>query len=151
MIFDGLYAFDSDGIGASGSQNASLVSVMDLSDYTELIVRFNHHFRVYNNNADYGYVEGTIDGGASWENITTFTGAQNYIAEGLTSLDISSLAGNSAVQIRFRYVGAWGYWGIDNVEVTQCTTSAPVELVYQLCLLILLQMLQLIMMEMMHL
>jgi len=126
---DGLYALlDSDGIGASGSQNASLVSpVMDLSDYTELIVRFNHHFRVYNNNADYGYVEGTIDGGASWENITTFTGAQNYIAEGLTSLDISSLTGNSAVQIRFRYVGAWGYyWGIDNVEVTQCTTSAPV-------------------------
>ena len=125
---DGLYALlDSDGIGAAGSQNASLVSpVMDLSGYTELIVRFNHHFRVYNNNADYGYVEGTIDGGASWENITTFTGAQNYVAEGLTSLDMSSLAGNPAVQIRFRYVGAWGYyWGIDNVEVTQCTSSAP--------------------------
>ena len=125
---DGLYALlDSDGIGAAGSQNASLVSpVMDLSGYTELIVRFNHHFRVYNNNADYGYVEGTIDGGASWENITTFTGAQNYVAEGLTSLDMSSLAGNPAVQIRFRYVGAWGYyWGIDNVEVTQCTSSPP--------------------------
>ena len=125
---DGLYALlDSDGIGASGSQNASLVSpVMDLSGYTDLIVKFNHHFRVYNNNADYGYVEGTTDGGATWQNITTFTGAQNYTAEGLTSIDISSLAGNTAVQIRFRYVGAWGYyWGIDNVQVTQCTTAAP--------------------------
>ena len=125
---DGLYALlDSDGFGSTGSQNASLISpVMDLSGYTDLIVKFNHHFRVYNTNADYGYVEATIDGGASWGNITTFTGAQNYVAEGLTSLDISSLTGNSAVQIRFRYVGAYGYyWGIDNVEVTQCTTSAP--------------------------
>ena len=125
---DGLYALlDSDGIGSSGSQNASLISpVMDLSGYSELIVRFNHHFRVYNANADYGYVEATIDGGDSWGNIATFTGPNNYVDEGLTSLDMSAYAGNSAVQIRFRYVGAWGYyWGIDNVEVTQCTTAAP--------------------------
>jgi hypothetical protein len=125
-----LYALlDSDGIGSSGSQNASLISpVMDLSNYNDLILKFNHHFRVYNANADYGYVEATIDGGASWENITTFTGANNYVAEGLTSFDISTLAGNPAVQIRFRYVGTWGYyWGVDNVEVTECTTAAPIS------------------------
>lgn len=125
---DGLYALlDSDGIGAAGSQDASLVSpVIDLSEYSELIVKFNHHFRVYNANADFGYVEGTIDGGVTWENITTFTGAQDYTAEGLTSLDISILAGNPSVQIRFRYVGSYGYyWGIDNIEVTQCNTAVP--------------------------
>tara|TARA_B100000900_G_scaffold300281_1_gene258838 strand:+ start:4694 stop:6223 length:1530 start_codon:yes stop_codon:yes gene_type:complete len=125
---DGLYALlDSDGFGSAGSQNASLVSpVMDLSGYSELIVKFNHHFRVYSANADIGYVEATIDGGATWGNIATFTGPNNYIDEGLTSLDMSAYAGNSAVQIRFRYVGAWGYyWGIDNIEVTQCTSAAP--------------------------
>ena len=117
---DGLYALlDSDGLGGGSSQNASLVSpVMDLTGYTNLIVKFNHHFRVYTANAEYGYVEGTIDGGTTWENITTFTGPSEYTTEGLVGFDISTLAGNPAVQIRFRYVGSWGYyWGIDNIEV----------------------------------
>ena len=125
---DGLYALlDSDGLGSTFNQNSSLISpVIDLSGYTDLILKFNHHFRVYNSNADYGYVEASINGGSTWQNITTFTGAQNYVAEGLTTVDISAFAGNPAVQIRFRYVGAWGYyWGIDNVEVTQCTVSQP--------------------------
>ena len=125
---DGLYALlDSDGLGGAFSQNSSLISpVIDLSGYTDLILKFNHHFRVFNSNADYGYVEASINGGSTWQNITTFTGAINYVAEGLTTVDISAFAGNPAVQIRFRYVGAWGYyWGIDNVEVTQCTVSQP--------------------------
>lgn len=125
---DGLYALlDSDGIGASGSQNASLISpVIDLTGYSDLILKFNHHFRVYNANADIGYVEGTTNGGVTWTSFATYTGANNYTTEGLTSVDISPLAGNSEVQIRFRYVGAWGYyWGVDNIEVTQCTAAAP--------------------------
>ncbi len=125
---DGLYALlDSDGLGGAFNQNSSLISpVIDLSGYTDLILKFNHHFRVFNSNADYGYVEASINGGSTWQNITTFTGAINYVAEGLTTVDISAFAGNPAVQIRFRYVGAWGYyWGIDNVEVTQCTVSQP--------------------------
>ena len=125
---DGLYALlDSDGFGSAGSQNASLTSpVINLTAYTDLILKFNHHFRVYNANADIGYVEGTIDGGTTWTNLATYTGVANFEAEGLTSIDISSLAGNSAVQVRFRYVGSWGYyWGLDNIEVTQCTAAVP--------------------------
>ena len=125
---DGLYALlDSDGFGSSGAQNASFISpVIDLTGYTDLILKFNHHFRVYNANADIGYVEGTTNGGATWTSFATYTGANNYITEGLTSVDISPLAGNSEVQIRFRFVGAWGYyWGVDNIEVTQCTAAAP--------------------------
>ncbi|MEJ6793469.1 MAG: hypothetical protein QNK68_00455, partial [Flavobacteriales bacterium] len=119
---DGLYALlDSDGFGSAGSQNASLTSpVINLTAYTDLILKFNHHFRVYNANADIGYVEGTIDGGTTWTNLATYTGVSEFTAEGLTSIDISSLAGNSAVQVRFRYVGNWGYyWGVDNIEVYQ--------------------------------
>jgi hypothetical protein len=125
---DGLYALlDSDGLGGGFSQNASLVSpVMDLTGYSDLIVKFNHHFRNFQTST--GYVEGTPDGGATWFELASFSPAAGASTEGLTSVDMSTLAGNSAVQIRFRYVGAWEYyWGIDNVEVTQCTAAAPVS------------------------
>lgn len=125
---DGLYALlDSDGLGSGFSQNASLVSpVMDLTGYSDLIVKFNHHFRNYQTST--GYVEGTSDGGATWNELASFSPAAGASTEGLTSVDMSTLAGNSAVQIRFRYVGAWEYyWGIDNIEVTQCTAAAPIS------------------------
>lgn len=119
---DGLYALlDSDGLGSTANQNSSLISpVMDLSGYTDLILKFNHYFRLYQ--LETGYVEATTDGGLTWQQLSSFTAT----AFGLTTINISQLTGNTAVQIRFRYVGSWGYyWGIDNVEVTQCTVSSP--------------------------
>ena len=119
---DGLYALlDSDGLGNGFSQNASLVSpVMDLTGYSDLILKFNHHFRQYQSST--AYIEGTSNGGTTWTELASYTAD----TEGLTSVDMLTLAGNSAVQVRFRYVGAWEYyWGVDNVEVTQCTTAAP--------------------------
>jgi len=119
---DGFYALlDSDGLGGGLSQNASLVSpVMDLTGYSDLILKFNHHFRQYQTSI--AYVEGTSNGGTTWTELASYTAD----TEGLTSVDMLTLAGNSAVQVRFRYVGAWEYyWGVDNIEVTQCTTAAP--------------------------
>ena len=119
---DGLYALlDSDGLGNGFSQNASLVSpVMDLTGYSDLILKFNHHFRQYQSST--AYVEGTSNGGTTWTELASYTAD----TEGLTSVDMLTLAGNSAVQVRFRYVGAWEYyWGVDNIELTQCTTAAP--------------------------
>ncbi len=133
---DGLYALlDSDGFGSAGSQNASLISpVMDLTGYSELTLRFNHHFRNYSSES--GYVEATTDNGTTWTELTSYilpaevSGPPlvTQIVEGLTLIDISALAGNPEVQIRFRYVGSWGYyWGIDNIEVTECTAASPVS------------------------
>jgi hypothetical protein len=119
---DGIYALlDSDGLGGGFSQNASLVSpVVDLTSYTDPILKFNHHFRQFQTST--AYVEGTSDGGATWTELVSYTAD----SEGLTSVDMSTLAGNSAVQVRFRYVGAWEYyWGVDNIEVTQCTAVVP--------------------------
>ena len=119
---DGFYALlDSDGLGGAFSQNASLVSpVMDLTGYSDLILKFNHHFRQYQSSI--AYVEGTSNGGTTWTELASYTAD----TEGLTSVDMLTLAGNSAVQVRFRYVGAWEYyWGVDNIQVTQCTTAAP--------------------------
>jgi hypothetical protein len=119
---DGFYALlDSDGLGGGFSQNASLVSpVMDLTGYSDLILKFNHHFRQFQTST--AYVEGTSNGGATWTELASYTAD----SEGLTSIDISTLAGNSAVQVRFRYLGAWEYyWGVDNIQVTQCTVAAP--------------------------
>jgi hypothetical protein len=45
---------------------------------------------------------------------------------GNTTIDISSLGGNSEVQIRFRYVGTWEYWwAIDDITIQQPEGGAP--------------------------
>ena len=116
---------DSDGYGSGASQDASLISpVIDLSGYTNLTLSYNHHIRNYS--ATEGYVESSIDG-VNWSEIVNYNGLATSgaasIAEGLESFDISSLAGNASVQIRFRFVGAWEYyWGVDNISIT--TTDA---------------------------
>jgi len=116
---------DSDGYGSGGSQHASLISpVIDLSGYTNLTLSYNHHIRNYS--ATEGYVESSVDG-VNWSEIVNYNGLATTgaasIAEGLESFDISSLAGNASVQIRFRFVGAWEYyWGVDNISIT--TTDA---------------------------
>ena len=97
---------DSDGYGSGASQDASLVSpVIDLSGYTNLTLSYNHHIRNYS--ATEGYVESSIDG-VNWSEIVNYNGLATSgpasIAEGLESFDISSLAGNASVQIRFRFV-----------------------------------------------
>ena len=122
---DNYALLDSDGYGSGGSQHASLVSpVIDLSGYTNLTLSYNHHIRNYS--ATEGYVESSIDG-VNWSEIVNYNGLATTgaasIAEGLESFDISSLAGNASVQIRFRFVGAWEYyWGVDNISIT--TTDA---------------------------
>jgi len=45
---------------------------------------------------------------------------------GNTIIDISSLAGNSEVQIRFKYVGSYEYWwAVDDIIIQQPEGSAP--------------------------
>lgn len=112
---------DSDGYGADGSQDTSLISpVFDLSSYTEVILSLNQWHRVYQSSV--AYIDSSINGGASWENIVTY----DTDVAGNTIIDISSLVGNAEVQIRFRYVGTWEYWwGIDDITIQQPEGSAP--------------------------
>ena len=112
---------DSDGYGSAGSQDTSLISpVFDLSSYTDVILSLNQWHRVYQTSV--AYIDSSINNGASWENIVTY----DADVAGNTIIDISSLAGNSEVQIRFRYTGAYEYWwGIDDITIQQPEGSAP--------------------------
>ena len=116
---------DSDGLGSGGTQDTSLISpVIDLSAYTDVVLSFNHWHRVYLSSV--AYVESSIDLGANWENVATY----DADAFGNTSIDVSNLAGNSSVQIRFRYTGAWEYWwAVDDVQLSEPPTCAvPTDL-----------------------
>jgi hypothetical protein len=112
---------DSDGYGNGGSQDTSLISpVFDLSNYTDVILSLNQWHRLYL--ASVAYIDSSINNGGTWENVITYTAD----AVGNTIIDISNLAGNSEVQLRFRYTGAWEYWwGIDDIIVQQPEGSPP--------------------------
>lgn len=113
---------DSDGLGSAGSQDSNLISPsIDLSSYnSEVLLTFNHWHRVYQSSV--AYIDSSINNGLSWENIETYAAD----ASGNTIIDISSLAGNSDVKIRFRYTGAWEYWwAVDDITILQPEGSAP--------------------------
>ena len=112
---------DSDGYGSGGSQDTSLVSpIFDLSSYSNIVLSLNQWYRLYQSSV--AYIDSSINNGASWENIITY----DTDVSGNTTIDISSLGGNSEVQIRFRYVGTWEYWwAIDDITIQQPEGSAP--------------------------
>ena len=112
---------DSDGYGSGGSQDTSLVSpIFDLSSYSNIVLSLNQWYRLYQSSV--AYIDSSINNGASWENIITY----DTDVSGNTTIDISSLGGNSEVQIRFRYVGTWEYWwAIDDITIQQPEGGAP--------------------------
>ena len=114
---------DSDGYGSGGSQDTSLVSpIFDLSSYSNIVLSLNQWYRLYQSSV--AYIDSSINNGASWENIITY----DTDVSGNTTIDISSLGGNSEVQIRFRYVGTWEYWwAIDDITIQQPEGGAPDE------------------------
>ena len=112
---------DSDGYGSAGSQDTSLISpVFDLSNFSNIVLSLNQYHRVYQSSI--AYIDSSVNNGESWENIVTY----DADVAGNTIIDISSLAGNSEVQIRFKYVGSYEYWwAVDDIIIQQPEGSAP--------------------------
>jgi hypothetical protein len=107
---------DSDGLGNGNTQNTNLISpVMDLSNFTSVVLEFNHSFEVW---ADpVARVESSIDSGLTWSVVHDFGTNSKY---GHEIFNISSIAGNSNVQIRFHYEGDFDWWwAIDDVVIKQ--------------------------------
>tara|TARA_B110000037_G_scaffold130198_1_gene147910 strand:+ start:29 stop:2011 length:1983 start_codon:yes stop_codon:yes gene_type:complete len=107
---------DSDGLGNGNTQNTNLISpVMDLSNFTSVVLEFNHSFEVW---ADpVARVESSIDSGLTWSVVHDFGTTSKY---GHEIFNISSIAGNSNVQIRFHYEGDFDWWwAIDDVVIKQ--------------------------------
>ena len=107
---------DSDGLGNGNTQNTNLISpVMDLSNFTSVVLEFNHSFEVW---ADpVARVESSIDSGLTWSVVHDFGTNSKY---GHEIFNISSIAGNSNVQIKFHYEGDFDWWwAIDDVVIKQ--------------------------------
>ncbi|WP_432181567.1 carboxypeptidase regulatory-like domain-containing protein [Streptomyces sp. NBC_00063] len=105
---------DSDRYGGTGQQNTSLVSpVWDFSADTHPILTFNSDYHSYSNgSAD---VDLSIDGGATWQNLTHWTTAPR-IGPSPETVDLATAAGKSQVQVRFHYTGKFAYyWAVDDV------------------------------------
>ena len=107
---------DSDGLGNGNTQNTNLISpIMDLSNFTSVVLEFNHSFEVWGNPV--AIVESSIDSGLTWSVIHDFGTTSKY---GHEIFNISSIAGNSNVQIRFHYEGDFDWWwAIDDVVIKQ--------------------------------
>ena len=107
---------DSDGLGNGNTQNTNLISpVMDLSNFTSVVLEFNHSFEVWA--TPVARVESSIDSGLTWSVVHDFGTTSKY---GHEIFNISSIAGNSNVQIRFHYEGDFDWWwAIDDVVIKQ--------------------------------
>ncbi|WZL89632.1 LamG-like jellyroll fold domain-containing protein [Salinimicrobium sp. 3283s] len=96
--------------------------------YNTLQLTFWHHYRDGGGrqNRDYGILE--YNTGNGWQEIDTYTSTEgeagNFVKK---TYNISNLAGQKNVQIRFRYDNAnddW-YWAVDNISVTGDGVAAP--------------------------
>lgn len=128
--------FDSDYYGAgSQMENAILTSpIFNLENATEAILEFDQQFRAWEDS--YGTVEVLIDD--VWIEVYNtgntdigYNSNANVNSSETTAVDLTVLvAGNNAVQIRFRYAGNWAYWwAIDNVQILGGESDWDIEAV----------------------
>ncbi|AXH96697.1 cell wall-binding repeat-containing protein [Ornithinimicrobium avium] len=106
---------DSDYYGSGGAQDTSLVSPsVDMSELSDPAVGFKHDYNAFLGSGESGTVELSIDGGTTWTEVASYTSDTT----GEVALQLPDAAGESEVQVRFRYQGSWDYWWeVDDVFV----------------------------------
>ena len=99
-----------------------------LESLTGATLTFLHRYDM-EEDCDYGYVEISTNGGASWTNLGSFTGFQSIWTKAV--IDLSSYVGNSSVKIRFRLLtdGDLGVdgWYVDDVHIQGPTGGTSIE------------------------
>jgi hypothetical protein len=120
---------------AGGGIDETMVSETPINTvgYNHLALTFDSDFQRYGGANDVGYVMYSVDGGSSWKILTNFNQDQlvmtsSYpMASGHVTVNLNAddLAGFSSVLLAFRYVAAgWDwYWAVDNIQLTQVTTT----------------------------
>jgi hypothetical protein len=122
-VLTGNYAYlNSDLYGSGNAQNADLISpTIDMTGYTGITLSFSHFFRSYTGSS--GSVSYSINNGATWTNLQTFTATSANPAS--FSQVIAALTGQAQVKFKWNYTGAYGYyWAVDNISVTG-TAATP--------------------------
>ena len=100
--------------------------VMDLSAYTEAVLRFSSAY-VYDESESLN-VDASTDGGSSWSTVWRFQGFNPLPTRYVLDLT-ASIAGASSVMLSFRFSSEGGisgdYWQIDDVELEVFGGAAP--------------------------
>lgn len=116
-----LAATNDDGCGQSCNKlnDVLVMPTIDLSGVSDVVMVFDAFFidDTYQGVVENAYVVYSLDGGATWTSIFELSGSTSW--QTLT-VDLTSLAGNSAVTLGFRYTdnGGWLYgYAVDNVLV----------------------------------
>ncbi len=107
---------DSPGGNYSSNQNisATMATGVDLSGVPDADLKFGAIFNIETGNFDFCHVEASGNGGATWENITSFSGEDNSSPWVEYTYSLNDFAGSSDVKVRFRFFsdGATEYDGI---------------------------------------
>jgi hypothetical protein len=112
------YMSNSEAQGA-GSATVTVLKSPTFStiNFSSANISFYHYLRSFSTTAAVQY---TIDGGATWVNLQSYTTTQGAIAaftNAIIALPAAAL-NQPTVQIRFKYSDSYGYfWAIDNVSI----------------------------------
>jgi hypothetical protein len=118
---------DACGSGSTLLSTAQMANPVDMSMYGTVMLEFDSDWQAIDTE-DFGYVDVSIDGGATWVNYLTYDVTD--IRNTHVSLDISATAaGQSQVWVRFKTVQpGWDWWwAVDNVGLYG-SGVVPVEL-----------------------
>lgn len=116
------YAYFKSSPGSQVNYNSDLISrPFNLSSLTNVLLKFNHHYDGDATWSSIARVYYTTDNGLNWTLLATYTTDQNNTP---VSIVVPGAAGQSNVKFRWNYfddaTGSY-MWGIDNVEVKQCS------------------------------
>ena len=109
---------------AQGSPSTNLTRTflispsISLVGYTSATLSFWHYLQFIPGNR--ARVEASIDGGTTWQIVTSYNASVGTPAGFVNSLvNLDAYAGNPNVKVRFQYQASWDYgWAIDNVKIT---------------------------------
>ncbi|MEK7353050.1 MAG: hypothetical protein AABZ77_00905, partial [Chloroflexota bacterium] len=116
---------DSPGLGYNNNASTSLQISVNLGAAVMPVLDFWHKYS-FEQNADFGYIEVSINGGSTWSRIYFVTGGSpDWEHE---QLDLSGYTGQAQVMLRFRLAsdasGTADGWYIDDVSLNETTTPA---------------------------
>jgi hypothetical protein len=124
----GVFAADADACGSGTTllSTATLTNAIDATLYQTVWLEFDNDWQAIDN-ADFSYVDVSIDGGTTWQNVLTF--GETDIRNTHEIWDMSSLVALTNFNIRFKSVQpGWDWWWVvDNVCIYG-SDPIPVEL-----------------------
>jgi hypothetical protein len=124
---------DSPGGSYGNRVDVSLTSPgIDLSSVGSVSLEFSHIYEI-EDGWDYGLVEYSVDGGATWSGVASFTGAQTASWDRVV-LPLPALDGVADARVRFRLDTDWSEtrdgWHVDDI-VVRGADSPPAGLVFE--------------------